>query len=94
MLSGHRLVPEDPPFPTVSGGLILNSEDTDGMKPNSTTLQWRKSSHCALGDCVEVAAAPGRIVLRDSKVPDGARIVVSSSAFRALSRGLRSGTGG
>ncbi len=60
------------------------------MKPDSTTLQWRKSSHCALADCVELAALPGRIALRDSKTPDGARLVIRPPAFRALAHGLGS----
>lgn len=59
------------------------------MKPSSTPLQWRKSSRCALGDCVEVAALPGRIALRDSKAPGRPPLTVSSAAFRALARDVR-----
>ncbi|MEO3786108.1 DUF397 domain-containing protein [Actinocorallia sp. B10E7] len=58
------------------------------MKLNSTTLHWRKSSHCALADCVELAVLPDRIALRDSKSPDRARLVISRLAFRALAREL------
>ena len=33
---------------------------------------WRKSSFCASGECLEVAAHSGMIVLRDSKDPAAA----------------------
>ncbi|MEY9489146.1 hypothetical protein RKD26_004940 [Streptomyces calvus] len=47
-------------------------------------LNWFKSSYSGSeGDsCVEVAFAPGRVHVRDSKEMDGPRFVVSSSAWR------------
>ena len=34
---------------------------------NAVALSWRKSSASASGDCVEVAAQTGHVLLRDSK---------------------------
>ncbi|WP_242911045.1 DUF397 domain-containing protein [Actinomadura terrae] len=47
---------------------------------------WRKSSHSggASGECVEVAGAPGVVGLRDSKDPDGPKLVVGRAAFLGL----------
>jgi len=48
--------------------------------------EWRKSSHSSQsGNCVEVAHnLPGLVALRDSKVPDGAKLVISREAWRAF----------
>ena len=52
--------------------------------------QWRKSTHSTNsgGQCVEVAAIPDQIGVRDSKDPEGAVLVFSRSVFRLLARGL------
>ncbi|MBW8485899.1 DUF397 domain-containing protein [Actinomadura parmotrematis] len=48
-------------------------------------LLWMKSSHSGEGgDCVEVAVSDGRILVRDSKDPDGARLAASPTAWIAL----------
>lgn len=45
--------------------------------------EWRKSSYSADdgGECVEVAALPGRMAIRDSKNPDGPVLLLSPAAF-------------
>jgi len=45
--------------------------------------EWRKSSYSSQsGNCVEVARnLPQLVAVRDSKKPDGARLVVSMSAW-------------
>jgi hypothetical protein len=50
--------------------------------------EWRKSSYSGQsGNCVEVARnLPGLVAIRDSKEPDGPRLVVSSEAWQALMR--------
>jgi hypothetical protein len=50
------------------------------------TVAWRKSSHShSSGECVEVAVFPsGFVGVRDSKDPDGPRLMVSRHAFGAL----------
>ncbi|RKS70860.1 uncharacterized protein DUF397 [Actinomadura pelletieri DSM 43383] len=49
--------------------------------------EWRKSSHSGTGaqsDCVEMAALPGAVGIRDSKAPDGPRFALPASAAREL----------
>ena len=54
--------------------------------------EWRKSSYSGQsGNCVEVARnLPGLVAIRDSKEPDGPRLVVSSEAWQTFLRGARS----
>ena len=53
--------------------------------------EWRKSSYSGQdGNCVEVARnLPGLVAVRDSKEPDGARLVVSRETWRAFLLALR-----
>ncbi|MFI8446224.1 DUF397 domain-containing protein [Streptomyces erythrochromogenes] len=50
---------------------------------------WRKASYSANGDCVEVAAQPCRVAVRDSKNPGGPVFTVAPEAFTAFVRSLR-----
>jgi len=44
---------------------------------------WWPRWECARGNCVEVARnLPGLVVVRDSKEPDGATLVVSREAWQ------------
>ncbi|GAA2614005.1 DUF397 domain-containing protein [Actinomadura fulvescens] len=59
---------------------------------SSDHLVWRKSSRSAEGtdaQCVEVAALPGIVAVRDSKAPEAGHISFSRSGFRALTAKLR-----
>ncbi|HET6353685.1 DUF397 domain-containing protein [Streptomyces sp.] len=49
-------------------------------------VQWRKSSYSGTsgGECIEVAAQPCRIAVRDSKNPDGPAFTVTPAAFAAF----------
>ena len=53
--------------------------------------EWRKSSYGGQsGNCVEVARHLPRVVaIRDSKEPDGARLVVSREAWQVFIRTVR-----
>ncbi|HZB30579.1 MAG TPA: DUF397 domain-containing protein [Streptosporangiaceae bacterium] len=57
---------------------------------NTPSVAWRKSSHSHdSGECVEVAGfSSGAVGVRDSKDPDGPRLVLSRHAFRALLNGV------
>ncbi|HEU5032768.1 MAG TPA: DUF397 domain-containing protein [Spirillospora sp.] len=48
-----------------------------------TKAVWRKSSYTTSngGDCVELASVPGTVAVRDSKDPDGPRLVFDRRAF-------------
>ena len=53
---------------------------------------WRKSSYSGGngGQCVEVARnLPGVVAVRDSKDPDGPRLVVAAGDWRAFLDGVR-----
>ena len=52
---------------------------------------WRKSSYCEAGACVEVAAAAGAVLVRDSKVSEGAILSFSTVSWQAFAAGLRQG---
>ncbi|MGA5197311.1 DUF397 domain-containing protein [Streptomyces exfoliatus] len=47
---------------------------------------WRKSSYSSAegGECVEVAAHPAAVHIRDSKNPDGPQLAVSPTAWAAF----------
>ncbi|TYB48629.1 DUF397 domain-containing protein [Actinomadura chibensis] len=51
-----------------------------------TNASWRKSSYTGPngGECVELASMPDVVAVRDSKDPDGPKLLVSRRAFAAL----------
>jgi hypothetical protein len=53
---------------------------------DQTVPLWRKSSYSdgTGGECVEVAATPGHVLIRDSKNPDGPVLRLAPSAARSL----------
>jgi Domain of unknown function (DUF397) len=56
-----------------------------------TSADWRKSSYSGAngGNCIEVAAIPGGVALRDSKDPDGPRLTISPDRFREFVAALK-----
>jgi hypothetical protein len=54
---------------------------------------WHKSSHSSQdGNCVEVASnLPGAVAVRDSKRPDGPKLLFSTDAWQAFVVGVREG---
>jgi hypothetical protein len=58
-----------------------------------STAVWRKSSKSTAqgNECVEIAAAAGFVVVRDSKYPDGSRLALTRSAFVSLANEIRRG---
>ncbi|MFE3379819.1 DUF397 domain-containing protein [Streptomyces anulatus] len=57
--------------------------------PGSTALHWFKSSYSNGdgGNCIEVAAHPSAVHVRDSKVTDGPVLTVEPAAWSAFVRG-------
>ncbi len=53
--------------------------------------EWRKSSHSGQsGNCVEVARnLLGLVAVRDSKEPDGAKLLVSQETWQVFIRSVR-----
>ncbi|MBD2893106.1 hypothetical protein amrb99_20270 [Actinomadura sp. RB99] len=56
-----------------------------------TTATWRKSSRSGStgGECVEVADLAGVVAVRDSKDPDGPKLVVRRDEFATLMAALK-----
>jgi hypothetical protein len=52
---------------------------------------WRKASRStAEGDnCVEVAGAPQVVAFRDSKNPNGPKVIISHNEFQRLAKTLK-----
>jgi hypothetical protein len=58
--------------------IIMTAPEPDG-------IVWHTSSYSNGGDaCVEVAPAPDRVLVRDSKDPDGPVLAVTPDAWRAF----------
>lgn len=55
------------------------------------TATWRKSTHSGGtgGECVEVASAPETIAIRDSKAPDGPKLLLGRHEFTTLVAALK-----
>jgi hypothetical protein len=59
------------------------------------TLRWRKSSFSGGGDgntCVEIAALPTRVAIRDSKAPSQGTLTIPVGSFGALVQSLKRAT--
>jgi hypothetical protein len=55
-------------------------------------LIWVKSQYSgANGACVEIASAVGKVVMRDSKDPDGPVLLYTPGEFKAFIQGARNG---
>ncbi|MGH3925434.1 MAG: DUF397 domain-containing protein [Pseudonocardiaceae bacterium] len=55
------------------------------LTPEPDTLAWHISSYSGTGSaCVEVAPAPERVLVRDSKDPDGPVLTLSTAAWRTF----------
>ncbi|MEU4829073.1 DUF397 domain-containing protein [Streptosporangium sp. NPDC023615] len=62
--------------------------------PQGTTtppMEWRISSYCNGGNCVQVAFAPDTVSVRDSKVLDGPVLRYSPGDWSAFVRAVKQG---
>jgi Domain of unknown function (DUF397) len=64
------------------------------MEGNSA-LSWRKSSYSGSngGQCIEVAAS-GRVLVRDSKNPDGGLLTFTAQVWREFAAKMKNGNAG
>ncbi|MCO8273362.1 DUF397 domain-containing protein [Actinoplanes sp. TRM 88003] len=51
--------------------------------------QWRKSSRCASGNCVEVAMVDGQYLIRDSKNPENPAHAFTAAEWSAFVAGVK-----
>ncbi len=56
----------------------------------TTTMQWRRSSYCANGACLEVARSAD-VLVRDSKLDDSPILRFSPQSWKAFTEGVRAG---
>jgi hypothetical protein len=57
--------------------------------PELDRIVWRTSSYSGgSGDCVQVSPTVDRVLVRDSKDPDGPALTVPTPAWRGLLRTL------
>lgn len=63
------------------------------MHEDLSHARWRKSSFSGnTGNCVEVAQnVPGIVALRDSKDPDGPRLIFTLEGWRSFAARVRAG---
>ncbi|MGH3321644.1 MAG: DUF397 domain-containing protein [Streptosporangiaceae bacterium] len=60
--------------------------------PDLSRAAWRKSSRTgSQGNCVEVAGAQRVVAVRDSKDPDGPKLIVGPGAWCAFLGALKAG---
>ncbi|MGV9340395.1 DUF397 domain-containing protein [Streptomyces sp. NPDC003688] len=59
-------------------------------KAASSTTTWRKSTYSGAegGDCIEVAAGPGAVHIRDSKSATGPLLTVSPATWTEFVRAV------
>ena len=67
--------------------------ELDGQDDLLMGAVWQRSSYSGTsGNCVEVALnLPGLVAMRDSKDPDGPKLVVCVSEWRSFVAGVRAG---
>jgi hypothetical protein len=57
-----------------------------------SAARWCKSSRSDhSGECVEVASVASVVAVRDSKDPDGPKLIVDDAQWRAFTRQVRRG---
>jgi hypothetical protein len=54
-------------------------------------VEWRRSTRCSTGACVEVAIAPSTVGVRDSKEADSSVLTYDRPAWRDFIAGIVAG---
>lgn len=71
---------------TVNGGNLSGGAELIRSTENT---QWRRSSRCGGGACVEVAKIDGFYHVRDAKDPNGAVLTFSADEWAAFVAGAK-----
>jgi uncharacterized protein DUF397 len=73
----------------------MGTPNANGMtltEPERAALSWVKARASTYnGQCVEIASAPGKIAIRDSKNPTGPILVYTPAEFKAFLSSVRNG---
>lgn len=68
-------------------GIVWQKSSYSVNNGGCVEVGWRTSSYSAAnGGCVQVAPAPERVLVRDSKDPEGPALTVPATAWRVLLR--------
>ncbi|MGH3928513.1 MAG: DUF397 domain-containing protein [Pseudonocardiaceae bacterium] len=68
-----------------SDSIVWHTSSYSTNQGDCVQVGWRTSSYStSQGDCVEVAPAPDRVLVRDSKDPDGPALACRTPAWRAF----------
>jgi hypothetical protein len=63
------------------------------MTTPTPPTRWRKSSYSiSQANCVELAATPDAVLLRDSKHPDAGHLILTRAQLAALLTDIKAGT--
>jgi Domain of unknown function (DUF397) len=66
-------------------GIVWQKSSYSGTNGGCVEVGWRTSSYSVVnGGCVQVAPAPGRVLVRDSKDPQGPALAVPTPVWRAF----------
>lgn len=63
-------------------------DDETLREPDMPEIAWSRSSYCQNHACVEIAATPGRVAVRDSKDVSRGALAVPVGAWRRFLSGL------
>jgi len=69
-------------------GIVWQKSSYSCSNGDCVEVGWRTSSYSVNHGCVQVALAPGRMLVRDSKDPEGPALAVPPSCWQAFLRTL------
>ena len=73
------------------GGMVRKREENSVHRVVSSAMDWRRSTFCESGACVEVASLDGMIALRDSGGPNGPIIWCDPIGWRSFIKRAKNG---
>jgi hypothetical protein len=71
---------------------VTSNREERGTLPGNdlSRAAWRKSTYSGgNGSCVEVAGLGGAVAVRDSKNPDGPKLILTQDTWRAFVRSVK-----